>query len=237
MEATARKIATAASCLAIVAGVSLMAAGEVQMESVQNPAVEYAAVAVSEQPGGDEKAIDWDELPDSVVAWVSIPGTSVDCPVVMDRADEPGFYLTHDAEGGYSAWGTPYVAAGCADGLESPLVMVYGHHMSDGSVFADVASFSEEGYAREHARIVLYTRERTVELAPKAVNVVDAGKEEVRLCFEDAEELDAYMAQQVSGSEVVLGAIEPGRKVFALCTCSYETSNSRTIIYATEEDR
>jgi sortase B len=236
MNKIGKKIAVAASCLAIAAGIVLMAAGQAQTESAQNPTVKYAAAAVSEQPGSDERAIDWDKLPDSVIAWVSIPGTSVDCPVVLNKPDEPGFYLTHDAEGAYSAWGTPYVAAGCVEGLESALVMVYGHHMSDGSMFADLASFSDEAFARDHGKIVLHTREHTYELAPKVVNVVNASKEEVRLDFADTEDLAAYIADQTAEAEVVLGGIEPGQQVFAFCTCSYETSNSRTIVYATEVD-
>ena len=236
MKRIARKTAIAASCLAIATGIALLVAGQAQTESAQNPAAKYAAVAVSEQTGTEEKMIDWDALPISVIAWVSIPGTSVDCPVVMDKADDPGFYLTHDAEGAYSAWGTPYIAAGCAGGLASPLVLVYGHHMSDGSVFADVASFSHEAFARDHGKIVLYTREHTYELAAKVVNVVNASKEEARLDFADEEDLDAYMADQTAEAEVVLGGIEPGQQVFAFCTCSYENSNSRTIVYATEVD-
>ena len=234
MKRIARKIAIGMSCLAIIAGLSLMVVGQVQSENAQNPAIRYAAAAVGEQAGSSDKTIDWDKLPDSVIAWVSIPGTSVDCPVVMDKIDDPGFYLTHDAEGAHSAWGTPYVAAGCSDGLASPLVMVYGHHMSDGSVFADVASFSDEAFAREHCRIMLYTRERTYELAAKVVNVVDGSKEEVRLSFEDESDLAAYMAQQTAEAEVIIGNIDPAQQVFAFCTCSYETSNSRTIVYATE---
>ena len=236
MKRIARKITIAVSCLAIAIGIALLLAGQVQTESTQNPAAKYAAAVVGEQAGSDGKTIDWDKLPNSVIAWVSIPGTSVDCPVVMDKIDDPGFYLTHDAEGAHSAWGTPYVAAGCTDGLASPLVLVYGHHMSDGSVFADVASFSDEAFAREHCRIMLYTREHTYELAAKVVNVVNASKEEVCLDFEDESNLDAYMAQQTAEAEVVLGSIEPGNQVFAFCTCSYETSNSRTIVYATEVD-
>ena len=236
MKRIARKIAIAASCLAIAIGIALLVAGQVQSENAQNPAIKYAGAAVSEQPGTEGKVIDWDKLPDSVIAWVSIPGTSADCPVVMDKIDDPGFYLTHDAEGAYSAWGTPYVAAGCSDGLASPLVMVYGHHMSDGSVFADVASFSDEAFAREHGKIVLYTREHAYKLAPKVVNVVNASKEEVRLDFEDESDLAAYMAQQTVEAEVIIGNIDPAQQVFAFCTCSYETSNSRTIVYATEVD-
>ena len=66
-----------------------------------------------------------------------VPGTSIYYPVVMGGDQDPGFYLFHDVEGIYSPWGTPYVAYGCEQGLDSPLVnRSDGHHMSDGTMFA-----------------------------------------------------------------------------------------------------
>lgn len=53
--------------------------------------------------------------------------------------------------------------------------MVFEHHMSDGSAFADFASFIDEGYAREHAKIIVYRRKgETLNLRPVAVDVVNA---------------------------------------------------------------
>lgn len=145
-----------------------------------------------------------------------------------------GLYLFHDAEGRYSAWGTPYVANGCEMGLESPLVLIYGHHMSDGTMFAPLAGYSSRLFAEEHAEIILYTPERTLHLEPALVNVINANKKNVRLSFGDQEELDEYMAAEEAESEVVLGGYYSGRQAFAFVTCSYETSNSRTVVYAME---
>lgn len=64
------------------------------------------------------------------IAWVYVPGTSIDYPVVMGGDQDPGFYLFHDVEGINFPWGTPYVANGCEQGLDSPLVMICGHHMT-----------------------------------------------------------------------------------------------------------
>lgn len=77
-------------------------------------------------------------------------------------------------EGGY---GTPYIDCDCS--LEGPFTIVYGHHMDDGSVFADFASFSDESYAREHQMINLYTRadNQRHELRVAAIDVVNASYE------------------------------------------------------------
>ena len=85
-------------------------------------------------------------------------------------------------EGGY---GTPYIDCDCS--LEGPFTIVYGHHMDDGSVFADFASFSDESYAREHQMINLYTRadNQRHELRVAAIDVVNASYETLQTEFED----------------------------------------------------
>ena len=39
--------------------------------------------------GGQERAIDWDSLPSEVVAWIEVPGTSIDEPIVQATLDAP----------------------------------------------------------------------------------------------------------------------------------------------------
>ena len=136
----------AATVLAVIVALLALAALAVLPQPERNPykvhevpaAVEGAAEDEQEEGGG----IDWDALPASVVAWVRVPGTTVDYPIVQGRQESPDFYLTHDAGGERSAWGAPYIDAGCAQGAGSPLVIVYGHHMSDGTMFAPLAQYS-----------------------------------------------------------------------------------------------
>ncbi|MBE6471582.1 MAG: class B sortase, partial [Coriobacteriaceae bacterium] len=103
---------------------------------------------ISEHTGQEEpegtRQIEWDALPDAVVAWVEVPGTAIDEPIVQADSGYPDYYLYADVfgEGGY---GTPYIDCDCS--LEGPLTIVYGHHMDDGSVFADFARFSDRDYA------------------------------------------------------------------------------------------
>lgn len=228
----------AATALAVIVALLALAALAALPQPERNPyevhevpaAVEGAAEDEQEEGGG----IDWDALPASVVAWVRVPGTTVDHPIVQGQQESPGFYLTHDAGGERSAWGAPYIDAGCAQGAESPLVIVYGHHMSDGTMFAPLAQYSSRDFAEGHRTIRVYTHEKTIELEVFAVDVVDASSEGKRTDFADAAELDAYLGDKLSRCEVVLEEPADVEQAWAFVTCSYQTSNSRTVVYAKE---
>ena len=171
-----------------------------------------------------ERQIDWESLPDEVIAWVEVPGTSIDDPVVQASPDAPNAYLYRDALG-LGAYGTPYIDCECS--LDSPFVMIYGHHMSDGSAFADFASFIDEAYARKHDKIILYQREgETLHLAPIAVDVVNASRESLVI------DQDLAPAERIAGSDMIFELPEAAERLFAFATCSYQTANSRTVIYA-----
>lgn len=179
---------------------------------------------VNAEDEGQGRRIDWDALPPEVVAWVEVPGTSIDEPIVQATPDAPNAYLYRDAMG-QGAYGTPYIDCECS--LSTPFVMVYGHHMSDGSAFADFASFIDEAYAREHSEIILYQREgETLHLAPIAVDVVNASRESLVI------DQDLAPAERIAGSDMVLELPEAAERLFAFATCSYQTANSRTVIYA-----
>ena len=95
-------------------------------------------------------------------------------------------------------------------------------------MFADFAKHSEEDYARSHSRIFLHTRDGgTYELSVVAVDVVDASAETVCPSFDDP----GAIAEWIGKSDIVLAEHDGTSKVFAFATCSYQTANSRTVVY------
>lgn len=175
-----------------------------------------------EEPWG----IDWDSLSQEIVAWVEVPNTSISQPVAKADKQNPNVYLYQDAlgQGGY---GTPYIDADCTE--RSLLVPIYGHNMSDGSVFADFAKYSDEDYARSHSRIFLHSRDGgTYELSVIAVDVVDACAETVCPSFDNP----GAIAEWIGKSDLALLEYDGSNTAFAFATCSYQTANSRTVVYA-----
>lgn len=66
------------------------------------------------------------------------------------------------------------------------------------------------------------------------MDVVNASAEGKRTGFADAVELDAYLGDKLFRCEVVLEEPADVEQAWALVTCSYQTSNSRTVVYAKE---
>lgn len=169
------------------------------------------------------RQIDWDALPAEVVAWVEVPGTGIDEPIVQATPDAPNTYLYKDALG-QGAYGTPYIDCECS--VDSRFVMVYGHHMSDGTAFAEFADFIDEDFARENERIIVYKRSgETLELEVCADDLVNANRE--RLVIDQ----DAAFEKIVGTPVLQLSDPSEAEQLFAFTTCSYQTWNSRTVVY------
>lgn len=192
---------------------------------------------ISEHTGQEEpegtRQIEWDALPHEIIAWVEVPGTAIDEPIVQADSAHPDYYLYADVfgEGGY---GTPYIDCDCS--LAGPLTIVYGHHMDDGSVFADFARYSDRDFAAGSRDIYVYVREgdRRIELEAVAVDIVNANRETLRTEFDDQEEFEAYAREAIGESDLVLDVPVEVRHLYAFSTCSYQTGNSRTVVYAME---
>lgn len=235
------RMALAAALAAFVAAGALLA----WLCGVHDRAADVEPSPASESPAASEAgdgfpAVDWGywlSVNPDIVAWVTVPGTSIDYPVVQASADDPTFYLDHDVYRDWNPYGCPYLDAGCAElGVDSPLALMFAHHMNDGSMFSALASCSDAEFAESHSEILLQTPGQKVRLRIVAVDVVDANAEGKRLEFADGEELDAWLGELLANADVVLDAEADAGSVKAFCTCSYGRWNGheRTIAYAVE---
>lgn len=241
MKATTKtKLALAASLILVLFGLALGLALMGLSETASH--VDPSPVADVEQEEKDPfPVVDWDYWQDrnsDVIGWVTVPGTVIDLPICQAPSSDPTYYLSHDVYGKWNFYGCPYLDAECAEkGLDSPLAMVFGHHMSNGSMFAAMASYSDKAFAQEHSEILLQTPEEKKRLYVAAADVVDTYNEFKRLGFGDRRDFLAWWEETREGSDMVLdpNATDP-ESVYAFVTCSYGLWNDheRTIVYAVE---
>ena len=87
-----------------------------------------------------------------MVGWIQIEGTCIDYPVMQTPTD-PTYYLKHDFEKNYTDYGCPFMQADCDAIAPSDNLIIYGHNMKDGSMFADLAKYGafECGVLCRHA--------------------------------------------------------------------------------------
>lgn len=170
------------------------------------------------------------------VGWISIDGTNINYPV-MQTIDKPNFYLKRGFEKQYSNYGVPYVQENCALGI-SDNVVIYGHHMNNGSMFADLCKYEREDFYQEHPTIHFDTLsslgEYEIVAAFKTVAYSEDGFKYYH--FVDAENetaFDTFISQCKALALYDTGvSAKYGDKLLTLSTCEYSRTNGRMVVVA-----
>ncbi len=181
-----------------------------------------------------EKYAEVFEQNDDLIGWVSIPGTRIDYPV-MQTKDNPDFYLKHAFDKSYSNYGVPYAAENCDADISDNMVL-YGHHMNNGSMFSDLCKY--EDFYKEHKTIYFDTLggygEYEVIAAFKTVAYAESGFKYYHFVNAESEAaFDEYIAKckELSLYDTGVSAAY-GDKLITLSTCEYSQTNGRMVVVA-----
>lgn len=168
--------------------------------------------------------------------WITIPDTRIDYPV-MQSLERPDYYLKHNFEGKRSSYGVPYIADYC-DPLESCRnIVVYGHHMKDGSMFAGLMEYTDPEFYEKHPYIWFDTLEQVGKYQVIGVLNASAGETD-RMFFELAEARDEaqyqdFLKEVKARSFYDAGAVsEDGRPLLTMITCEYTLEDGRLVVVA-----
>lgn len=174
-----------------------------------------------------------------MVGWIQIEGTNIDYPVMQTPAD-PTYYLKHDFEKNYTDYGCPFMQANCDALAPSDNLIIYGHNMKDGSMFADLAKYRSKDFWQTHKTVWFDT-----ELGSSAYEIfavihttvqaddadafpfywfVDAASPE-----EFADYVSACKAQALYDTGI---SAEYGDKLLTLSTCDNITDDGRLLVIA-----
>ena len=94
------------------------------------------------------------ENPDTV-AWLSVPGTPIDYPVVQCK--DVAFYLNHNFFLEPDAYGCLFVKEQADLQTPGTNFVIYGHNMRDGSMFGSLISYENRHFYENHKLIRLDT--------------------------------------------------------------------------------
>lgn len=87
------------------------------------------------------------EMNSDLYGWLSIDGLPFSYPVMHTPEDEE-YYLRRSFDGAYSRSGVPFIDADCEEGCGNYLI--YGHNMTNGTMFAQLEAYADESFWREH---------------------------------------------------------------------------------------
>ncbi len=172
-----------------------------------------------------------------LVGWIRIDGTTVNYPV-LQRKETEDYYLYRDFYGKSSNHGSIYVQEECNVAQPSDQIILYGHKMKDGSMFAPLLSYRDEAFYKTHPVITFdaISEHRSYEIVSVFVTSAVAGEGFAFYEFTDAadqQEFEAYAARLKELSLYDTGVdIAYGDKLLTLCTCEYSVQNGRLLVIA-----
>lgn len=175
------------------------------------------------------------ENPDCI-GWIRIDGTVIDYPV-MYRPAEENYYLHRDFYGKYSANGCLFLSETCYPKTSDNLI-IYGHHMKSGKMFAALEKYKENSFYKEHPLISFQTLhgEETYQVFSVFCTAVGTGDAFPYYAFVKAQDKETYQeyvraVKQLSVYDTGITAVY-GDKLLALSTCEYSRKNGRIVIAA-----
>ena len=173
------------------------------------------------------------------VAWLKIPGTKINYPVVW--SDDVDYYLTHTFAGKESKIGTLF-SLGKTD-YRSPgkNIAVYGHHIttSGGNMFQPLISYKKQSYYADHKTIYFDTLYHFGEYTIFAViNMTNGDWDASAAAFAGDQDFLAFV-QRAKALSLYDTGIEVNAEdhILTLITCdrSYNNKDGRLVVMAVEQ--
>lgn len=171
-----------------------------------------------------------------VVGWIKLEDSNIDYPIMQNGE----YYLRRNIYKEYSSYGTPFLAEYCNINTSDNLI-IYGHHIKSGMMFADLDKYKSYDYYLNHKAIKLYKLQgtETIEEEYKVIfcfkttvnkggfkyyNFYNATSEADYNSFvEQCRKLSFYNTEESASY---------GDKLITLSTCEYSLNNGRMVVVA-----
>ncbi len=168
-ENTNNKKRKAAKCILIIIAIIMIIFGAVSFgvylydqynADQQEEQLSSVAETTVKTENTVDNPIDFDSLTeknDEIYAWIKVPGTKVDYPVVQSSVDDD-FYLKHSAmDKKWLASGAIYTQSMNSKLFNDRVTVIYGHNGYKETMFTSLHSFAQKNFFDKHEYFYIYT--------------------------------------------------------------------------------
>lgn len=91
-----------------------------------------------------------------VYAWITVPGTEIDYPV-LQRENDNAYYLTHTIDHEQKTEGAIFTENYNSKDFDDPNTVLYGHDMRNGTMFRSLLEYEDREFFDANKEIIIYT--------------------------------------------------------------------------------
>ena len=108
-----------------------------------------------------ENPINFDEQKsknNEIEAWISVPNTNINYPVLQSYTTNENFYIDHDVDGNSKSAGAIYIQKGNSKDFSDRVTVIYGHNMKNRTMFGSLKDFRfKENFFEDNSKFYVYT--------------------------------------------------------------------------------
>ena len=239
-----RATLVAVALATLLTGCSSAASQSVSSQPSQSQ-TESAASSQAEEPVEIPVDFDeWQKVNKDVYAWINVPGTNIDYPVLQsDENTDSDYYLEYCIDHTYGRPGCIYSEREYnTKTFEDFVTILYGHDMwTDDTYFHQLHLLEDKSFFDEHRQILIYTPDKALTYTIFGVLNYDdrhlmmsnygftmpSDKEKFLNEIYDTRDMSAILDQNMK--ERVL---EEDSRILILSTCNQIAANQRFLVFA-----
>lgn len=167
------------------------------------------------------------------VGYLVMPGIGVQLPIVYRYMDN-NYYLNHAIDGSESMFGTLFIDGNIKNGLKSSHVIIYGHNMYDGSMFAGLHKYKNSDFCMDskNTTFYIYSEDKCYTYRIFSVYETAPTSDTYQVEFPSISALRSYAGAMKQKSMFDLGVpISNTNQVVTFSTCTSD-SKRRVIVHA-----
>ncbi|MBQ2863617.1 MAG: class B sortase [Clostridia bacterium] len=168
-----------------------------------------------------------------IIGWLKIDGTAINYPVVLGEDNE--YYLTHAYNGEYLRSGT--IFADCKNNksvYDNRNLVLYGHNMANGSMFAAVKKFFRDPSMLEGTEIYFYSFDGVYVYEPALLLDTDTALYYYQIDFFGRGEYEHFLTKMQENAKYKREGLSltADDKLITFSTCTNRTVSGRYVIQA-----
>ena len=174
-----------------------------------------------------------------VYAWITIPGTEIDYPILQHETDNT-YYLNYNIDGSYGYPGCIYTENMNSKDFTDNNTVIYGHNMKNGTMFAALHKFEDATFFEEHQKVHIYTPEEELNYTIFAAYIYDDRHLLYSFDFSNKEVYASYLEEiqnMRSMNALIREEVEVTKedKIITLVTCIGNQPEKRLLVQAVLE--
>ena len=152
-----------------------------------------------------------------VIAWICIPGTKVDYPILVGESDEE--YLYKDINKDYTPLGSLFSFSGT--NFTKGNTFIFGHNMANNQMFGELRKYIDLDFLKEHRYLYVYTERKAMKCDIFSIFVTNEndeifnGEYELVSLLEELNKKNNYSEYSLEESSINYST----KQIFNLITC------------------